>query len=105
MDEVTGQLKTNNMKLKGMVTKVRAGPVHLSKSCPSCLACCDICVLWRTDALNQEFLLRCGSHLHYSGSSHVPRRTFQKVTRKRMCVTHMGCGVSKFYLAVRHSKA
>ena len=28
MDEVTGQLKTNNMKLKGMVTKVRAGPTH-----------------------------------------------------------------------------
>ena len=24
MDEVTGQLKTNNMKLKGMVTKVRS---------------------------------------------------------------------------------
>ena len=28
MDEVTGQLKTNNMKLKGIVTKVRPGPVH-----------------------------------------------------------------------------
>ena len=35
MDEVTGQLKTNNMKLKGMVTKVRAGAGPFQVLCHS----------------------------------------------------------------------
>ena len=86
MDNVTKELKTNNMKLKGLVESVS----HLIRASESCCMMCrtgrsDKGVHADADALKKKFLHRCHPDLCPTGARSISLYHVQEVSI--CCVT------------------